>query len=154
MKEGEWEIATVKLWTKVLTQMNITTDEFLQAHTNSLTLQWQPTTPAEFINLARRDTINNYPDMRQAYMNATNQKYPHEFAYETAKRIGIWELKTQPETISWKAWQEIYPKVCEEHSNGARFSLPKAQRVGFSHASATQEFVDKKLEEIREILDK
>lgn len=154
MKEESWGLITAQTWALALQDLGITQDEFYTSYCQSLSLEWVPTTPYDFLKLSRHSNSNKYTDMREAYMNAANQKYPHVVIYETARRLGFWELKTQAESQSWKTWQEIYPKVCDEHSSGVRFSLPKAQRVGFSHASATPEFVDKKLEEIREILDK
>lgn len=153
MKEAEWGLDTVKIWTLALTEMNITPDEFATAHKKSLSLDWQPTTPADFIKLARQD-ISNYPDMRQAYLSATEKKYPHVVVYETAKRVGFWEIKTQLENVTWKSWQEIYPKVCDEHKNGADFTLPESQQVTYERTVADSKTADDYLAQMFAVVGK
>ncbi|WP_227430439.1 hypothetical protein [Psychrobacter sp. I-STPA6b] len=103
------------------------------AKRKSLGLEWCPTAPADFLKLGRSEQAKNYPDMRQAYIDAVNQKYPEAVVFETAKRVGFWEIRTQSEAVTWKRWQEIYPQVCAEHASGAEFALPKEKQLEYSH---------------------
>lgn len=125
---------TAEIWAIALTDLRITGKELAVAQRKSMSLEWPPTAPADFLALGRTETASNYPDMKQAYLAAANGDYKHEVALETAKRVGSWELKTQPESVSYKSWQKHYPEVCEEHSQGADFKVPETHRVEHSHA--------------------
>ena len=124
---------TVEVWAIALTDLKITRTELFTAQRKSMSLEWPPTAPADFLALGRTETASNYPDMRQAYLAAANGDYKHEVALETAKRVGFWELKTQPESISYKSWQAHYPIVCNEHSKGADFKAPQSHQVEYEH---------------------
>lgn len=134
MKDEDWDTDTVIVWHIALNDLGITANEFATAKRKSLGLQWPPTAPADFLALGRTETASNYPDMKQAYLAAANGEYKHEVVFETAKRVGSWELKTQPESVSYKSWQKHYPQVCEEHNQGADFKVPETHRVEHSHA--------------------
>lgn len=154
MKAEDWSIETIELWAIALTDLRITKSEFETARRKSLSLEWMPTAPADFLKLGRTDTSSNYPDMKQAYLAAANGDYKHEVALETAKRVGSWELKTQPESVSYKSWQKHYVEVCEEHSQGADFKVPETHRVEHSHApvqagSEADKRISEKLAELR-----
>lgn len=133
MKDEDWDTDTVIVWHIALNDLAITADEFDTAKRKSLGLQWPPTAPADFLALGRTETASNYPDMRTEYLAAAQGSYKHEVTLETAKRVGTWELKTQPESISYKAWQKHYPEVCKEHSEGADFKVPESHQVAYSH---------------------
>ena len=124
---------TVEVWAIALTDLQITKKELVTAQRKSMSLEWPPTAPADFLALGRTETASNYPDMRTEYLAAAQGNYKHEVTLETAKRVGSWELKTQPESISFKAWQKHYPQVCEEHSQGADFKVPKSHQVAYEH---------------------
>lgn len=101
----------------------MTNDEFEIAFINSLKEHWSPTSPADFLALARKPTADNYPDSDSAYIEAANGNYLHAVCHETAMRIGIFELRTQDSYITSKQWQRIYKDVCIEHSkNAANFN--------------------------------
>lgn len=154
MKDEDWMLDTVEVWAIALTDLKITRTELFTAQRKSMSLEWPPTAPADFLALGRTETASNYPDMKQAYLAAANGDYKHEVALETAKRVGSWELKTQPESISYKSWQKHYPEVCEEHSQGADFKVPETHRVEHSHApvqagSEADKRISEKLAELR-----
>lgn len=134
MRDEDWMPDTAEIWAIALTDLRITGKELAVAQRKSMSLEWPPTAPADFLALGRTETASNYPDMKQAYLAAANGDYKHEVALETAKRVGSWELKTQPESVSYKSWQKHYPEVCEEHSQGADFKVPQTHRVEHSHA--------------------
>ena len=130
---------TVEVWAIALTDLQITRSELVTAQRKSMSLEWPPTAPADFLVLGRTETASNYPDMRDAYKRAANLQYKkHEVIYETAKRVGFWEMKTQPESVSYKSWQQHYPKVCEEHASGAQFSVPVSHQVQYEHTAVQQ----------------
>ena len=154
MRDEDWMPDTAEIWAIALTDLRITGKELAVAQRKSMSLEWPPTAPADFLALGRTETASNYPDMKQAYLAAANGDYKHEVALETAKRVGSWELKTQPESVSYKSWQKHYPEVCEEHSNGASFKVPETHRVEHSHApvqagSEADKRISKKLAELR-----
>lgn len=134
MKDEDWMLDTVEVWAIALTDLKITRTELFAAQRKSMSLEWPPTAPADFLALGRTETASNYPDMKQAYLAAANGDYKHEVTLETAKRVGTWELKTQPESVSYKSWQKHYVEVCEEHSKGADVKVPQTHRVEHSHA--------------------
>lgn len=154
MRDEDWMPDTAEIWAIALTDLRITGKELAVAQRKSMSLEWPPTAPADFLALGRTETASNYPDMKQAYLAAANGDYKHEVALETAKRVGSWELKTQPESVSYKSWQKHYPEVCEEHSQGADFKVPETHRVEHSHApvqagSEADKRISEKLAELR-----
>ena len=155
MKQEDWGLETIERWAKILTKLKITKSEFDKAEEAAELLGgWPIKHPADFLALGRTETASNYPDMKQAYLAAANGDYKHEVALETAKRVGSWELKTQPESVSYKSWQKHYVEVCEEHSQGADFKVPETHRVEHSHApvqagSEADKRISEKLAELR-----
>ena len=136
IKNEDWDIETIFDWAEILTELQITKTEFDKAERAvKLAGGWPPSHPADFLALGRTETASNYPDMKQAYLAAANGDYKHEVALETAKRVGSWELKTQPESVSYKSWQKHYPEVCEEHSEGKSFKVPESHQVEYSHTA-------------------
>ena len=136
IKDEDWGIDTVFDWAEILTELQITKAEFGKAERAvKLSGGWPPSHPADFLKLGRTDTASNYPDMRQEYLAAAQGKYKHEVTLETAKRVGTWELKTQPESVSYKSWQKHYPEVCKEHSEGKSFKVPESHQVEYSHTA-------------------
>ena len=148
------DLRTAELWTLAIRNSGITLAEFKTAAELSLNLKWPPTAAQDFIELVKGDVSSNYPDMRKAYMSAAQGNYKHEVTLETAKRVGTWELKTQPESISYKSWQKHYVDVCKEHSEGADFKVPESHQVAYSHTpvqpgSETDKQITAKLAELR-----
>ena len=133
MKDEDWDMDTVIVWHIALNDLGITADEFNLAKRKSLGLSWPPTAPADFLALSRTETVSNYPDMRQSYLQAAQGTYKHPVALETAKRVGEWDIKSKPESMTYKAWQQHYPIVCSEHSNGADFTTPVSHQVQYEH---------------------
>ena len=75
----------------------------------------------------------DYPNSRHAYLDAAQQKYVHAVVYETARRVGFSDMRDKAETITYPSWQQIYLKVCQEHSNGATFTLPQSRQIAHKH---------------------
>ena len=148
------DLRTAELWTLAIKNSGITLKEFKTAAELSLNLKWPPTAAQDFIELVKGDVSSNYPDMRKAYMSAAQGNYKHEVTLETAKRVGTWELKTQPESISYKSWQKHYVDVCKQHSEGADFKVPETHQVAYSHTpvqagSEADKQITAKLAELR-----
>ena len=143
---GEWQLnfghkAPVKnypvqkavLWAKVILHIQPTAEQWRLSKENSLFEEWPPSSARDLLALA---PVNNpcYPDMHQAYIDAAvNQKYTHAVVYETARRLGFWDLKSKSETVTYKRWQQLYPKVCYEDANGANFALPQSRQITYKH---------------------
>ena len=126
-KEEEWGKDRMRIWAVALTELQITPREFSEALKKVRHLSWQPTTPADFLALGRQAS-SEYPDSYIAYVAAANRKYLHPAAHETAKRIGIKKLASEPETSTLKVWNEVYKTVCTEHAqDSAKFNQNLAQ---------------------------
>lgn len=147
MRDEDWDITTAKIWVLALNQMSVTQNQFEQAKRKSVTLQWPPTAPADFVALA----ADKYTDCRQAYLDAANGKYVDAVTYETAKRVGFWDIKTKAESQTYPRWQQIYPKVCQEHANGAVFELQQLRQVEHKHIPADDEFAQNCIQQLKKI---
>ena len=129
MNDNDWQGDTVQVWYIALNDMGMTLDQFNLAKRKSLTLKWPCTAPADFVELAHSELVNRSPDMRQAYIEAAHGRYPHAAIYETANRVGMWELRNHAESVTWPMWKQVYPKVCQEMINGATFTMPVSQQI-------------------------
>lgn len=103
------------IWAVTLTELQITPKEFSEAVRKVRHQTWQPTTPADFLALGRQAS-SEYPDSYIAYIAAANRNYLHPAAHETAKRIGVKKLASEPELATLKIWNEVYKTVCTEHA--------------------------------------
>lgn len=155
LKSSEWDINTVKVWTIALNDLQITPEEFATAQRKSLTLSWPPTAPADFLELGRGKPTDNYPDMRQAYLDQANLRTDCPIAYETARRVGFSTMREQPERVSYPLWQKHYKDVCIEHTGGKEFTKPQAQQIEYKTASepASEAVASEMLANIRALLE-
>ena len=134
-KKHRFTTARAREWAVELLESGINAEQYQNARYQAVKNQKYPIERAyEFIQLCQQSALNDYPEIRDAYTRAANLKYKkHEVIYETAKRVGFWNLKTQPESISYKSWQKHYVEVCKEHSEGADFKVPESHQVEYSH---------------------
>lgn len=114
------------MWANYLTAKQITKREFNQAKAQSFDLDFPPNNPKEFLDLGR---VDDFMDVYQAYIEATHQRYANAVIYETASRVGMYELRTKSESTMYPIWQKTYEKVCQEVRQGKTFTLPKSQRL-------------------------
>lgn len=129
-EDFDWSFEMVLIWARYLTKKAITKAEFELAEEKSFDGDWMPNNAKEFLALARNSTVNNYPDIHQAYRDAANCNYSsHEVLYETARRVGFYDIRTKSESITYKRWQAHYPVVCSEHEQGMVFTLPVGQQI-------------------------
>lgn len=148
MNADEWEFDVVLLWANYLTVKKISKNEFEFAKTASIDLDFPPNNAKEFLELARKQ-YEIFPNVRMAYLNACHQEYTHEVEFETASRVGFWDLQTRSEKYTWKIWQEIYHEVCDEFLAGERFALPQSHRIEEQHIPASTEFAMEILQKIK-----
>jgi len=92
-------------------------------------LAWPPS-PAEFAALCEPDL--GLPQV--AFVEACHGRYPHEVIYETARRIGLWELRHWSDAQGRREFMPVYAAVCTEYRSGTRWALPEAQRVEYKPA--------------------
>lgn len=124
------DLRTAELWTLAIKNSGITLKEFNMAAELSLNLEWPPTAAQDFIKLIKGDSLARYPDIHQAYRDAANCNYSsHEVLYETARRVGFYDIRTKSESVTYKRWQAHYPVVCSEHEQGMVFTLPVGQQI-------------------------
>lgn len=136
MKQEDWEVDTVNDWAEVLTDLQITPSEFETAKQKAkLKGGWMISHPADFLELARGSITDNYPDMRQAYLDAANQRTDCPIAYETARRVGFGQMREGYEYITYPLWQKHYQEVIQAHSQGADFKKPQPLRIASESAS-------------------
>lgn len=131
-KASDYPVQKAVLWAKVILHLQPTNDQWQQAKERSILEEWPPSSARDLLALTDHSS-HSYPNMRQAYLDAASKRYEHTVAYETARRVGFWDMRSRAETITYSRWQQLYPKVCYEHATGASFTLPKAQRVTHQH---------------------
>lgn len=134
---------TVEVWAIALTDLQITRKELVTAQRKSMSLEWPPTAPADFLALARAEQASPYPTANDAFIVAcqtcgmrgdVKRDWKHEVVYETANRIG-WGVLASATEYYFKTFQEIYEQVVNEHRNGADFKVPETHRVEHSHTA-------------------
>ena len=132
---------TVEVWAIALTDLKITRTELFTAQRKSMSLEWPPTAPADFLALGRTETASEYPAAQSAFNTAcqncgmrgdVKRDWKHEVIYETANRIG-WGVLASASEYYFKTFQEIYEQVVSEHRSGDRFVIPQSHQVEYEH---------------------
>lgn len=154
MKAQDWGINTVNDWAEVLTELQITPTEFEEAKRKAGLRTWMISHPVEFLELARGAATDNYPDVKQAYIDQANFRTDCPIAYETARRVGFSAMREQPEHRTYPRWQKHYQAVCTEHRSGKEFSKPQVLQIENMKPQAAISSVenDNYLSEIKAIL--
>ena len=125
----ELDLQTARLWSVALALLEVTENEFEIAFTQSLIQKWPPTTPADFVALARVEASTQFPDSYTAYTNAANGTYLHPVCYETAVRVGLWRLRSEDTRFVFPSWKEAYQIVCNESLAGATHIQPASHQI-------------------------
>lgn len=137
---------TVEVWAIALTDLKITRTELFTAQRRSMSLEWPPTAPADFLALGRIETASEYPAAQSAFNTAcqncgmrgdVKRDWKHEVIYETANRIG-WGVLASATEYYFKTFQEIYEQVVSEHKNGDRFVIPEERQLAYEHTPVQQ----------------
>jgi len=143
MKDEEWGLTNILLWTAVLNEFDVTEQELIEGTTKACFARelngWPPTTVTDFINIFRTETASEYPTAQAAFDNACNQcgliedryvkrKWLHSVVLETANRIGAWKLKTA-DSYFLKTFTGVYEQVVAEHKQGASFEVAEDKRL-------------------------
>ncbi len=154
MKAQDWGIDTVNDWAEVLTELEITPAEFKEAKRKAGLETWMISHPVEFLELARGKPTDNYPDVRQAYIDQANFRTDCPIAYETARRVGFSAMREQPEHKTYPLWQKHYEQVCIEHRGGQAFDKPQVLQIESRTAQTAcdSKIRDKYLANIKEVL--
>ena len=110
--------------------------------------------PADFLELWRGKPTDNYPDVKQAYIDQANFKTDCPIAYETARRVGFSAMREQPEHKTYPLWQKHYEQVCIEHRGGAEFEKVQVLQIENTKplAAVESKVSDKYLNDIRALL--
>lgn len=154
------DLRTAELWTVVLKKQKVTLKEFTKAHEESICLEWPPTSADDFIKLARKPIASNYPDSHTAFTFACQNEgktadikaaYEHVVIYETVRRMGSYALKNASSS-DFKTWDKVYQVVCQEHSNGAVFTIPESRRLETVKQSASDDVVNDVLAKAKAML--
>lgn len=132
VKAKNYPIQKAILWAKVIMHLQPTSEQWQQAWQLSMLEEWPPSSARDLLALADIGKPN-YPDIRKAYIDAAQHKYVHAVVYETAKRVGFEDMRNKEETVTYPCWEQMYPKVCREHNNGATFVLPKSRQIAYEH---------------------
>lgn len=137
-KAADYPVQKAILWARVVLHLQPTSDQWQQAKERSILEEWPPSSARDLLALADQNA-SGYPDMREAYLSAATERYSHAVVYETARRVGFWDIRSRAEAITYRRWQQIYPRVCLGHANGMSFTLPKTQRVTQQHMPMTDD---------------
>ena len=166
MKDEDWMLDTVEVWAIALTDLQITKKELVTAQRKSMSLEWPPTAPADFLALARTVQASQYPTANDAFDNACSQsgliedkyvkrQWLHDVVQLTAHRIGMGRLKTADNKFL-SYFKKVYEQVCSEHEAGTLFLVPEERQLAHSHTpvqagSEADKEISKKLAELRKI---
>lgn len=150
MKDEEWGLTNILLWTAVLNEFDVTEQELIEGTTKACFARelngWPPTTATDFINIFRTETASEYPAAQSAFNTAcqncgmrgdVKRDWKHEVVYETANRIG-WGVLASAAERYFKTFQEIYEQVVSEHRNGDRFVVPEERQLAYEHTPVQQ----------------
>lgn len=113
---------------------------------------WPPSKP-EFIALCRAEM--GIPDVSAAYRAANHCRWIHEVVYETARRIGVYEVRHRTEKQMLPEFERTYAKVCTEWMTGTRFRVPDPEQKVIGKVSAVKaspEIVNSELAKMRAML--
>lgn len=153
LQSDHWDINTIKIWTVALNDLEITPEEFATAQRKSLTLEWPPTAPADFLKLGRVDVTESYPEVSQAYEDQANFKTDCPIAYETAKRVGFWQMRNEPRSKTYPQWVKRYKQVCIEHRGGKEFTKSQVPQIEYKEPHrADEEAAAKAIQNIKALL--
>ena len=89
----------------------------------------------EFATLCQQ--VAGYPPADQAYRDAANHRWQHAVVYETARRLGLYEIRRASERDILPAWRAEYSKVCAEAMAGASFEPPAVPALTVSKRTVT-----------------
>lgn len=89
----------------------------------------------EFATLCQQ--VAGYPPADQAYRDAANHHWKHPVVYETARRIGLYEIRRASERDILPAWRSEYAQVCAEAMAGASFEPPKVPALTVTKRTIT-----------------
>lgn len=153
---------TVEVWAIALTDLQITRKELVTAQRKSMSLEWPPTAPADFLALARAEQASPYPTANDAFIVACQtcgmkgdieRDWKHEVVYETANRIGWGKLASATDYF-FKTFKQVYEQVVSEHKAGKTFVIPQSHQVAYEHTpvqagSEADKRISEKLAELR-----
>lgn len=84
---------------------------------------WPPEMADVIVMLTPKPEDFGLPAVGDAYRDAAHRRWGrHPVVYETARRVGVFELRTEPRTR--QAFEAEYAEVCAEWMAGARFEGP------------------------------
>ena len=89
----------------------------------------------EFADLCQRAA--GFPSADQAYRDAANARWTHAVIYETARRLGLYELRRSSERDMLPRWRAAYADVCAEAMAGASFEPPAVPALTVSKRTVT-----------------
>lgn len=168
MKDEEWGLTNVLLWTAVLNEFDLTEQELIAGTTKACFARelkgWPPTTATDFINVIRGEFVSQYPTATEAFDNACSQsgliedkyvkrQWLHDVVQLTAHRVGMGKLKTADNKFL-SYFKKVYEQVCSEHEAGTLFLVPVERQVAHSHqpvevGSEADKKITAKLAELR-----
>lgn len=87
---------------------------------------WPPS-QAEFLAMCLAEM--GLPSAQAAYADACHHCWTHPIVYETARRIGVYEVRHRTEKQIFPTWQAQFARVCVEFLGGNTFAPPAAPAV-------------------------
>ena len=170
MKDEEWGLTNVLLWTAVLNEFDLIEQELIAGTTKACFARelkgWPPTTATDFINVIRGEFVSQYPTATEAFDNACSQsgliedkyvkrQWLHDVVQLTAHRVGMGKLKTADNKFL-SYFKKVYEQVCSEHEAGTLFLVPEERQLAHSHepvevGSEADKKISEQLAELRRV---
>ena len=87
-----------------------------------------PPTLPEFVAMCAK--AMGLPDAGTAYLDACHSRWTHDTVYETAKRVGLFELMHRSEKEMLPRFKEVFGTVCAEWmADNTKFGQPKVAKI-------------------------
>jgi hypothetical protein len=107
----------------------------------------------EFLAICARAA--GLPDSSSAYVAACHASWTHSVIYETARRVGLHELRTKSERDILPRWREHYGAACAAWMSGERWETPEIKTpICEVHRLASRELVMAQVASLRQMLAK
>lgn len=136
------------LWRRDLVALGVTDALLKVGLRRSVTFSWPPS-PAEFAALC---VLEGLPDWEEAYRLASESRWAHPVVYEAARRVGVYELRSLPESRTRGAFEKAFKAVCSAWARGERFEVPVVPALPQVPNSASREEALEHLRRIKAML--
>ena len=122
-KPDVFDMSLAEKWVDELLNSDISPEMYAHGKQLSLKQDWPVSRCHDFIKLCHSYVTAHLPDMRQAYLDATEGKYAHGVAFEVAMRVSTFDLSNKDERITYPRWKKEWATTVDEFMQGKVFTL-------------------------------